>query len=1446
VADANKFLAKMLERLYASLTAGPALNCRPHSSRQRVDLAVLSKLDGSSPGQILAGLLGPSGSVRLTARIPAPPPDEDESASPEARDELRAQRKRWDEQQALLTKLRTIAEDALTFEQDTGAHVLHVGLPLLRVPLELARAKSGTRQLLAPLAFIPVRLVIKKGRSTTVELSCAGEGIDRVEPNAALFAWLERNTRTKLREELFDDPTGEQPWKEIDEIVAAVAKALELSPPSPFTPDSDWAATPRSDEARGPDAVVLPSAVLGLYPLANQSLVHDMEALCEGGELQGPIEGFLRADAGVVSKESPAPPSAGEPRDFSTERLVASADPCQARAVALARRSRGLVIHGPPGTGKSQTIANIIGDHLAHGERVLFVCDKRTALDVVQNRLEHLGLGSLCAVVHDARRDQRDLYMGIRAQLDALPEAPTDATALEELAAVDRQLRSVHEELSRSLAATGGKPDGAPSFHELVGTWLGLDVPAPLARAAAALESLRPSEAASHETTVREVLQRALKDGFPDNPWRSAAGIDLPSYLGAPILRWREKMDELERFTQAADATASPDILPFGPGELGPQGEARAALGEQLGRIFQWAEPASIARWSVAEPAAVQAAQAELDALAPQSDVLHRAPLDAELAVVQRSNPMPLALLGLTMAALTAWIPLARKWFRFLFFLRRMRAAKVLAQFGVAFSAEAVERVATFLEGVRARILLGDWYRRMLQPVGASQSQELVPDATLSKARSDHQALFAALRDIDTNPALAPCAAAVRKAMADPAGRTRLVEGLRRSAARANAVAALEAAVETNPLLSERFRRETSRGLREGKTWGELVSHLSRRLGSLESILRIDAALKAMPPELSRATSTLADRSAEPELGWNAIRKAAIEVELRARIAAEPALANIDGERLSALYQSYRTLAIRKTELVRKSILHLWAARQRERLLAGTGSRLNSAGAELRRRLMLRGERAMKVRQVIAAGAGTEGGDPLFDVKPVWMASPDTVAQIFPREPLFDVLVFDEASQCRLEEALPMLLRAKRVVIAGDPKQLPPTRFFESAVASSPEDEVETEQQLFEEQQSDVEDLLGAALNLEIEQSYLDVHYRSRHEELIAFSNEHFYESRLQAIPGHPSRRAVTAPLRLLPVNGVYEKRVNEAEAAAVVGLVKELLAVAESPSIGIACMNLSQRDAIVESLEQAAAEDSAFAAKLAVARQRRGAGSFEGLFVKNLENVQGDERDHLIISTTYGPDPKGRFYRRFGPLGQAGGGRRLNVLVTRAREQIHLVTSIPREVYLSPPELAPGQTPNGAWLLFAYLRFAEELGTAAAGAQTQPTDAGVREPVVRVWPSERGSRFSEVLARKLAAQQGLSSEVHWGNDGFCVDLALQGTESAEPLGVLCDGTRFDKGSDPVEWDVFRSEVLASQGWKLHRLWTPQFFRDAEEQVARIVRELQAASAGRETKSRAG
>ncbi|MBX3275124.1 MAG: DUF4011 domain-containing protein [Sandaracinaceae bacterium] len=1416
-APGQTLLSRMLERLYASMRTGPAMSCRPHSSRQRVDLAELARLDGVAPHVLLAELLGPEASTKRVASASEP----DEGATDEAR-------RAYEHREAVLRKLRTIAEDAATFEQEHGVHALYVGFPLLSVE---PRARGQGQRVLAPIALVPVTLTLKRGRRPSVELACAADGRERLIPNPTLLAWLEQQSGSRI-DELFEDEEGNDPWREVGELVGAVFRALELEPP-----EAPWEGTPvlpvpRSDEPAPPEPRLLASAVLGLYPMSNQALVRDTQALLDGEPTEGPIRAFLDVGAALVEDvaraAAPAAVVSGR-RAFGEERLVTLADPCQARAVRLARTTRGLVVHGPPGTGKSQTITNILGDHLARGERVLLVCDKRTALDVVQHRLLHLGLADLCAVVHDAQRDQRDLYMGIRTQLDGLAEAKPDPRALATLEAIDEELTRIHEELSAHHELLATRPDEGrgESFHELVGEWLATDAPPALVAAVGELPAAAAVEAAAHARVVDEVLARARKIDYARHPFRDALGIALADWLAQPVERWRAAVAELVARGARCDARAAP-APPFDPAhDVVAQGHARAALAATLERALDGLDEAVVAHWASASDRARAKAAAELDAIAPAIERLSRAAPDPELAVVARAQRVELGVVAEWLAVLGSYLATARKWYAFLFFFtRRRRAAAVLERLGLPPGADAAERAEGFLAPLRAKSIVSAWHE---DAFGDSSEQ----DALLARARGS-RALLAALGAPDDEPALASVTGWIATALAT-GRRAEVLAGLSGSAERARAIADLDEALVAAGLFRAPWLDAVGADVRGGADVAPRLAALADRLDEVEDVLRIGGALAELPQALAAATEALAVAGAEPREGAAALQKAALAARIRARLRTDGALAALDGARLEAYHRRYRELERDKQAIVVRAVRHVWTSRQRERLLAATGTRLNAAGAAIRRRLVLRGERAMKVRQAIAAGADAEGGDPLFDLRPVWMASPSTVAQIFPRAPIFDVVVFDEASQCRLEEALPVLLRARRVVIAGDPKQLPPTRFFESSVVESSAEEADGDQALFEEQQAEIDDLLGAALNLEIEQAYLDVHYRSRNADLIGFSNESFYDARLQAIPGHPSHRAKHAPLRLVQVHGTYAERQNAREAEKVVEIVTELLARAEAPSIGVVSFNLAQRDRIVEELERAALASPRFAERLDAARRRRGADSFEGLFVRNLESVQGDERDHIVISTTYGPDARGRFYRRFGPLGTAGGGRRLNVLVTRARHEIHLVTSIPPEAYRNVAPLEPGRQPNGAFHLFAYLRYAEGLERLYAEEAARLAGAEVAEAGAYVRETRLPSRVVEVLAARLAEGHRVASDVYWGNDGFSVDVALHHPSRAHDvtLGLLCDRARFDKTDDPVEWDVFRAAVLEAQGWDLLRLWTPELFRDP----ARVERAILEASA---------
>ncbi len=1486
----NRILTKMLDRLYASLARGPSINCLPHRSRQRVDLATFSAFEDGEPVEILRDLLGEREVATVGARVPmpaslvnqprgfrgrvsepSPTPSADELTE-RPPEELAAERA-WKRQQKLLTKLRNLSEDARTYEQDTGVHALYLGYPILSLPPGVA---GRTRRILAPIAFVPVSLEVRTGQRPGVVVRGQGDGVDRVQPNAALVAWLERETGEPI-EELYDDPGGVDPYREIRELIEQVASraALDSAAAAAFSTAETIAIRPiplADDLPEG--AALVPGAVLGLFPASNQGLVRDTQAMIAEPGLDGPVSAFIDVDANLTSQEmpeagadsdldQPATGSDGEarvglaadgvseappeyvPRRFVDERLVARADPFQARAVAQARSCPGLVIHGPPGTGKSQTITNIIGDHLARGERVLFVCDKRTALDVVANRLEHLGLKQLVAVVHDPKRDQRQLYMSIRASLDELPEAPTEPNAPRELARIDREMSELHEELTgahQSLHDTG--ENGEPSFHDLMGTWLTIqapvvpglqDVPVPL------------DDLMKHRRDIDVILERAAESGYGTSPWTTAAGGTLDAFLALRADTIRRAIASTVEDARVADTTRDARIPPFvGTRPLVEQGTLRGDLTQTLADVRTLASSAVLGRAAQLDAAAVERLTKSLEEAAAIRAALE-VPLERELSLVVATDRPPISRVNTDIADLRRYVASTTRWWGFLAFGAKGAGGRALASYGLALDVEAAERALNFLNGLRARQLLA---ATLAELRGETPEQTgLPPDERMVVELRHFQATLALLRKVDATQTLP---AEIRAALVDDAAAEELLAGLAKSPERAEALDALERSSSGVQLFEPSWLGELHAGCRAGGECSPVLLALEQRFDDVESVLRIREGLGALPAALGVAIETVLAAGLSAEDGRQAIERGATEHEIVSRVERDERLRRIDGRRLTLALRRYAELEGLKRGAVRDAILHRWIFRQQDRLLASTGSRLNGDGAALRRRLFVRGKRAMRLRQMIAAGAlGSADGradgkggspadadpastasDPLFDMCPVWMASPESVAQIFPREEVFDVVIFDEASQCRLEEALPVLTRARRAVIAGDPKQLPPSRFFETSISTSDDDELETDQDLFEAQQGEVEDLLAAALNIDVEESYLDVHYRSRNSDLIRFSNEQFYRSRLQAIPGHPKNRARLPPIRLDRVDGVYDERSNAAEAERVVQIVDDLLRRADPPSIGIACFNLKQRDVIRDVLDRRAQDDAAFASRLGAAREKRGDGSFEGLFVKNLESVQGDERDHLIVSTTYGPDPEGKFRQNFGPLNMSGGGRRLNVLVTRARQELHIVTSIPREKYAGLAPVPPGKSPNGRWLLYAYLRYAELLAAEYAEAN-EILDAAVREGGPRLVenPLPPPSAFANGVGTRLALDHAIGSDVHWGNVGFCVDAALHHPERLADVtaGVLTDFTRYPGAPDPIEWEVFRTSILEWQGWTLVRVWTPLYFRDAERQLGRVA-----------------
>lgn len=1455
-------LRAMLQRLYASLATGPGLNARPHHSRQRLDLLELRHFQGTDPARAIATLLNaPDKPLEFPARIPHfQPPSRPETAWTEAE---RVARGAHDRQARLLAKLRDIAEDAADYQHDHGEHALFIGFPFISLPPVEDRQGFRSHRILAPLLLLPVNLTVRRGPGAGLTVTAAADGADLLQPNPALLAWIEQQTGATT-EDLFSDEAGEEPWREIAGVLELVARAAGLPNGPAFDASTVLQPLPRTDELPASPAL-LPGAALGLFPLHNPGLLRDTRWMIEREQsLPNPVHAFLSPDALAEPAERPASPPplpagpAAKP-DAARELLVTQADPCQAAAVAHARASAALVVHGPPGTGKSQTIANIIGDHLARGERVLFVCDKRTALDVVKYRLDALGLGALCGVIHDPQRDRRDFYLGLRERLEGLAQEPVRPDPARALQQVNRRLDELHHELRACFDRLHAGDDQGSSFHQLCGQWLelrrrsGLELPE--------VEGLTLDLLQQHRADAEEILRRALAARWPDNPFRDRLGLAVHDWLTLTPAAIRQGLEQARTCAQAVPETAGPDESPALDPQLPlpAQAVARRALADQL---------EAAARRGLADVAARLAADAnwtrwrqELAALENSRDALNQ-PLEREL-VLTAATPPPPAEVHRQLSALDEWAAIASSWTRFFAFGRKKAARAVLAPLALGLLPEHVERARRFLRGLKARQLWADLRARLLgtAPPGAPPADDILA------AFRDGLGELLAVHESAAQPANLAARPGVLRALADLTGAAAAAsDGLRRSARRAEALHALETTLAATRLFHPTALAALASDWRAGGSPGGTCQRFVEFADTLDDAVRLTDRQAGLPAPLARALGEAAARG----LPWNdaepALRAAALGRELRERLRRDEGLARIDTRRVEAAFAELTERTKEKHELVRQFILHAWQQRWRERLLAGTGTRLNSAGAALRQRLFVRGQKAMRLRQMIAVGttparteesadptppgsvappappatdtpaSAADTGDPLFDLCPVWMAGPATVAQIFPRTALFDVVVFDEASQCRLEEALPVLLRGRRVVIAGDPKQLPPTRFFEAALAESEDTDADTAEEVFAQQQAEAEDLLAAALNLNVQEAFLDVHYRSRHEGLIGFSNRAFYGGRLQPIPGHPRQHAAQAPIRLVRVDGEYRERGNEAEARRAADLVAELLAAPNPPSIGVACFNLNQRDLILDALDEKAAADPAFARRLEEARQRQGRDSFEGLFVKNLENVQGDERDHLIISTTFGPDAQGRFRRNFGALSRTGGERRLNVLITRARTAIHVLTSIPRAEYQAAEPPGQGGAVTGRHQLYAYLRYAEALENAVADRR-QRNNSATTAPAAgcSLAPTTQPSPVAEALGHWCHDRQGIGSTVYWGNDGFCVDLALAHPRHPDDvtMGVLTDFTRYRKTPDPIAWEQFRSAILAGQGWELHRVWSPGLFRDAEGHLEALQRRHQ-------------
>jgi very-short-patch-repair endonuclease len=459
--------------------------------------------------------------------------------------------------------------------------------------------------------------------------------------------------------------------------------------------------------------------------------------------------------------------------------------------------------------------------------------------------------------------------------------------------------------------------------------------------------------------------------------------------------------------------------------------------------------------------------------------------------------------------------------------------------------------------------------------------------------------------------------------------------------------------------------------------------------------------------------------------------------------------------------------------------------------------------------------------------------DLFTDFFPIILTTPDVCSTLFKGDKdLFDIVLFDEASQLRVEENLPAMLKGKQIIVAGDEHQMPPSSYFSKVLDGTVEDEDDVEDDEVKINTDNIllecESLLEFAVEMNFEKQFLDFHYRSRHHYLIDFSNHAFYNKRLIALPNNLDYK----PIEFYNVGGSFINRVNEEEADRILTILKDEIHPSKNgtyPSVGIATFNISQRDLIQHKiLEQQSIPNSAFAQKLNKLEEG-------GLFIKNLENIQGDERDIIILSITYGKSEDGKFYQRFGPVNHQKGYKLLNVIITRAKDKIYVCNSIPEEAFLDyNSHLITEQSNNRKAVFYAYLAYCKAvseknenmrmkvLNDLEKNSSEQSTDK-------YYYNDKLESPFEEEVYQALAERFGEKKLVpQYQFAGFRVDIVYEASNGIK-IAIECDGAKYHSSREAYLYDRHRQTILENHGFVFHRIWSTNWWKNHKAETNKLI-----------------
>lgn len=1053
---------------------------------------------------------------------------------------------------------------------------------------------------------------------------------------------------------------------------------------------------------------------------------------------------------------------------------IMDADSSQIMAILDANQGRNLVIQGPPGTGKSQTITNLIAEAIAAGKKVLFVAEKMAALEVVKRRLDAVGLGVACLELHSHKTNKKSLLNDLAATLELGRPMDLNDGNVELLEQMQNRLNEYSAAMNSEVSPTGVTP------YQALGKWVthqnrfkNITFPKVIIDT---MGSWTPALYMKKEALIDE-LQNVLKSlGIPAaHPfWGSRKIVLLPHESDAIkqtcvetlqcLMKLKEKLTEYTHvlnFPLITDLQSTQTFIKALQSVISSPDLSGVQIKSEL-----WLERQDeLEKWVTAGKALTILHEKYDDLLIPEA-------WDQDLFAIRKSI-----------------ITYQDKWWKFLSAEYRKSKNSIVALFK-----NPKDKTIRLLDVVDS-ILES---RRLMKAMDehSATANELFPSASKGvHTEWDHISEWvswipALLTDIK-NGSLPNAVLELLNAAQDKIRLAEMVSDME----------ALLAAIQKSIGLIE-DQLEWDSELRFGGGLGfvdqpfdsnaHVVSTMLERISEFHEMISFNH-LSLICKEEGLQPYVLLSRDWEQAAEYllNCYQWNWYSSIITTAFHERPVLSGFDGSRHNHTVQKFRELDIAYKEF------------NRLKLAAVHWNKLphHEAGGQLG---VLRREFEKKTRHLPIRQLMSKAGNAIQAIKPVFMMGPLSISTYLEPGTLeFDLVVFDEASQVKPVDAFGAIIRAKQAIVVGDSKQMPPSSFFDSI---SKEDDDNEDNFV-----ADMESILGLFVGQNAPQRMLRWHYRSRHESLITVSNHVFYDNKLVVFPSPDSNKSQSGlKYHRLPESH-YDRgrtRSNKLEAQAVAQAVMEHARTSPHLTLGVAAFSMAQMQAIIDELEIVRRSDSTCEAYFS-------AHVHEPFFVKNLENVQGDERDVIFISIGYGKTAEGYLAMEFGPLNRQGGERRLNVLITRARVRCEVFTNLSSDdIDLNRSEA------TGVKALKTFLKYAE------SGSLDIPVVTG----------RDFDSDFEKAVCMSLQ-ELGYEVKRQVGSAGFYIDLAVMDPDlpGRFMLGIECDGAAYHSARSARDRDRLRQEVLEGLGWTIHRIWSTDWFKQPERELKKVVEAIERA-----------